>query len=294
VVSAEPTGPREFRIRYAWDVNSAPPASWRVFVHFLDSSGEIAFQNDHEPSPRTTQWTSGRVELGPFVVRVPEKAAGKFDVAMGLFDPTSGRRPRLRADASSDRRLIVGTLTVVGDGIAFIRDRSIATEDRDQAVFQRGDGGWTEGLHPFDRFVKNTHEILSPLHELTARLPMTQHEFLDSERRVQRSVFGSGARAYEVVVNAGETTIRRRSPVGGEVDLSPGGFLVEGPEFIAFLARQWAGQTYEAPVLFTLRSVDGGPLSSARRIQVYHGFGDSRLQVWQRQFQVPRGSLLTQ
>jgi len=41
-----------------------------------------------------------------------------------------------------------------------------------------GDNGWAAGLHPLDRFVKNTHEILSPLNELTAQMRMTKHEFL--------------------------------------------------------------------------------------------------------------------
>ena len=44
-----------------------------------------------------------------------------------------------------------------------------------------------------DRFVKNTHEILSPLNELTARMRMTQHQFLTPDRKVQQSTFGEGA-----------------------------------------------------------------------------------------------------
>ncbi|HEX7434448.1 MAG TPA: DUF5696 domain-containing protein, partial [Anaerolineaceae bacterium] len=59
----------------------------------------------------------------------------------------------------------------------------------DRGMFVRGDRGWTEGLHPTDRFIKNTHEILGPLNALTAQLPVTEHRFLTPDRKVQRSVF---------------------------------------------------------------------------------------------------------
>ena len=70
------------------------------------------------------------------------------------------------------------------------------------ALFARADGGWAAELHPMDRFVKNTYEILSPLNELTARMRMTQHQFLTPDRKVQQSTFGEGADAVVVVVNA--------------------------------------------------------------------------------------------
>jgi hypothetical protein len=37
--------------------------------------------------------------------------------------------------------------------------------------------------------------------------------------------------------------------------------------------------SYDAPVLFTLRSLDGQPLSRSGRIRVFHGFGDARVKL---------------
>ncbi len=54
-------------------------------------------------------------------------------------------------------------------------EKQVPAGKRDPALFTRGDQGWAEGLHPLDRFVKNTYEILSPLNELTAQADMTGH-----------------------------------------------------------------------------------------------------------------------
>lgn len=154
-----------------------------------------------------------------------------------------------------------------------------AVAESDPAVFTRGDGGWAEGLHPFDRFVKNTYEILSPLHELTATRELTQHRFLTPDYKVQRTVFGTGPEAVEVVVNGGTQNYRWKSKTGGDVLLPPQGFLIESPAFIAFRALTWNKLSYAGAPSFTLRSMDGLPLDRSSKIRVYHGFGDARLRL---------------
>ena len=153
------------------------------------------------------------------------------------------------------------------------------TSAGDAAVFRRAEHGWAAGLHPMDRFVKNTYEILSPLNELTSRMPLTQHGFLTPDRKAQRTVFGEGRNAVEVVVNAGSEELRRASKLGGEVVLPPYGFLVESPGFVAFHASTWNGLRYDKPVLFTLRSQDGKPLDRSKQVRVYHAFGDPRVKL---------------
>ena len=147
------------------------------------------------------------------------------------------------------------------------------------AVFTRGDNGWAEGLHPFDRFVKNTYEILSPLHELTAEAQLTSHEFLSRDRKVQHTTFVGDSGKTEVVVNAGPGNFRWKSNSGGEITLPPNGFLIESPAFAAFHSLAWNGLSYtaEAAPLFTLRSMDGKPLARSAKVRVYHGFGDANL-----------------
>jgi hypothetical protein len=127
--------------------------------------------------------------------------------------------------------------------------------------------------------MKNTHEVLSPLNELTGRMPMTRHEFLAADRKAQHSVFSDGKQTVEVVVNMGDADMKWQSKLGGAIELPPYGFLVESADFVAFRSRNWNGHTYSAIPLFTLRSLDGKPLAQSRRIHVFHGFGDAELQV---------------
>ncbi|HWW00550.1 MAG TPA: DUF5696 domain-containing protein [Candidatus Acidoferrum sp.] len=162
----------------------------------------------------------------------------------------------------------------------------------DPAVFTRADDGWAEGLHPVDRFIKNTCEVLSPLNELTARLQMSDHQFLTPDRRVQRTVFGEGPSAVEVVVNAGGTNFLWPSKLGGKVLLPPYGFLVESPTFVAFHAREWNGLNYDAPPMFTLRSLDNEPLSCSHRLRVFHGFGDGRIHLGKTTRTVPKEAIV--
>ena len=114
---------------------------------------------------------------------------------------------------------------------------------------------------------------------MTARLPMTRHQFLMPDRKVQRTVFGEGTGAGEVVVNSGAEAYVCSSRLGGQVELPPGGFLVESPTFVAFHASSWAGRRYDALPLFTLRSLDWQPLSESHRVRVYHAFGNNQISL---------------
>jgi hypothetical protein len=275
------TGPRQFSVRYRWTVEKSPASDWRVFVHFTDASDGIKFQNDHEPPTATSQWQPGEVNIGPLSVTVPAGLEGTFPIHIGLFRPGDGRRAPLADGDPDDRRVLVGRLKVAGDTITF--EPAAASDSRpskgDPGVFTRADNGWAAGLHPLDRFLKNTHEILSPLNELTAQVPMTRHEFLTPDRTVRRTVFGKGRAAVEVVVNGGDHHFNVSSKLGGEVELPPFGFLAEAPTFVAFHARSWNGVHYEAPALFTLRSQDSRPVHRSTAIRVFHGFGDERVRV---------------
>ena len=146
-------------------------------------------------------------------------------------------------------------------------------------LFVRGDQGWTEGLHPIDRFIKNTHEILSPVNALTFQMPMTMHRFLSADRKIQQSVFGKGTQAVVATVNLSSSDYNCTSKKGEEIILPIHGFLVEAPTFIAFHALNWNGVHYDTPPLFTMRSMDDKPLTSSKQIHVFHGFGDQRIKL---------------
>jgi hypothetical protein len=130
-----------------------------------------------------------------------------------------------------------------------------------------------------DRFVKNTYEILSPLNELTSQMRMTQHQFLTADRLVRRTVFGDGPAAVEVIVNGSPGNYRHQSPLGGQVQLPPYGFVIESAAFTAFCALGWNGLTYDSPTLFCLRSLDGRPIAQSSQVRIFHGFGDTRIKL---------------
>jgi len=166
------------------------------------------------------------------------------------------------------------------------------------SCFIRADEGWAEGLCMLDRFIKNTHEILSPLYEITADKLITKHEFLTSDFSVERVVFGEDV---EVVVNKSLSFVRwgarhkdyvYNSKMGGEVILPTFGFLIESPTFIAFHAMKWNGVEYGKPALFTIRSLDEKPIPESRKIRVFHGFGDQRIRIGQRIYTVPKEEVL--
>lgn len=144
----------------------------------------------------------------------------------------------------------------------------------DAAVYTRAHNGWAEGLCVWDRFIKNTHEILSPLYRRTARALIERYDFLDDDRRVRHTVFDNGA---ATVVNGSDRDWEVHSDVWGEVLLPPYGFWAEAPDFIAFHAKSFQGHTYDKAVLFTLTSQDGRPLASSAQVRVFHGFGDATL-----------------
>ena len=126
----------------------------------------------------------------------------------------------------------------------------------------------------WDRFIKNTHEVLSPLNKLTAHALIARYEFLDTERLVRRTTFANGITA---VVNGSAHSHLARSATGGDVILPPFGFLVEAESFAAIHALSWGGRLYSDPVLFTLRSLDGESLGRSRQVRVFHWFGESEL-----------------
>lgn len=274
----KPVGSRRFAVTYRWNVEQPPAEDWRVFVHFTDAGGAIKFQNDHAPEPALSQWKTGPVDQGPFTVTVPEGLTGTFQVRIGLFDTPASKRALLIGAPEGDRSLLLGQLRVSAERIEFEPSPGAAPGPVAHAgLFVRADQGWAEGLHSWDRFMKNTYEVLSPLNELTARLPLTRHQFLTPDRKVQRSVFGEGAGEVEAVVNQGGTAYRHRCQLGGEVELPPYGFVVDSATFAAFHASRWGGLTYTNAPLFTLRSLDHQPLARSSRVRVYHGFGDPRL-----------------
>jgi hypothetical protein len=147
----------------------------------------------------------------------------------------------------------------------------------DRACYARSDSGWAAGMHPLDVFMKNTHEVLGPLHRETAHSVLAKLEFLAKDRSVRKATYGYGPDATRVIVNFGKKEAEVTSILGGDVILPPWGFTVEGPRFAAFHASRWNGQDYGAGALFTVQAVDNNDLDKALRVRVFHAFGPAGL-----------------
>jgi hypothetical protein len=159
----------------------------------------------------------------------------------------------------------------------------------DPALYTRAHGGWAEGLCLWDRFIKNTHEILSPLSRRTAQALLERYEFMDEARLVRRSVFSNGV---QVLVNGSAEDVDFAVPFWGSVVLPPYGLLVEAGDFAALVARSWDGHSGAQPVLFTFTSLDGLALPESSQVRVYHGFGDAALNWRGKPYIIRRESIL--
>jgi len=160
------------------------------------------------------------------------------------------------------------------------------------SVFSRGDNGWAEGFDPLDVFMKNTHEILSPLNQVTAHDRLTNLQFLTPDRSLVRAVYGYGKGATIIIVNFAPTDAKVASNLGGHITLPQWGFSVESPSFAAFYARTWNGVDYDKGAVFTLRTKDGKGLKDSKKIRVFHGFGKESINFKGKQYKVNKEKVI--
>jgi len=147
----------------------------------------------------------------------------------------------------------------------------------DPALYTRAHNGWAEGMCLWDRYMKNTQEILGPLNKLTSQAVIDRYDFLDEARKVRKTTFSNGVSA---VVNGSDKEFTVTSTSGTQAVLPPYGFLIEAGTFTAFIVTALGNKTCDGPTLFTITSLDGQPVETAKRFRIFHGFGDSQL-VWQ-------------
>ncbi|HLH54202.1 MAG TPA: DUF5696 domain-containing protein [Verrucomicrobiae bacterium] len=287
-----PLRTRQLQVTYRWRVQEPLASNWQAFVHFTDSAGTIKFQNNYRPNPPTSEWKPGNVSQGPFTVDIPQNIVGPVEVRTGLYDPATGTRARLKERRGQNRDYLIGKLIVLTNGIEFQPANTLPAPGPSLDVFTHAENGWAAGMNETDRFIKNTYEVLSPLNELTAKLPMTSHQFITPDRKIQRTTFGEGTAQVNVTVNLSDAECLCPCRFGGQLRLPPLGFLAEGPAFVAFYSLNWGGREFDEPALFTMRSTDGKSLSASRKIRVFHAFGDDKLRLGSNVVSVQREGLV--
>jgi hypothetical protein len=102
-------------LTYTFDV--APEGridgDYRVFVHFLDSEGDLMWTDDHDPKPPTSQWKPGQKVSYARTMFVPVYPyTGPATVRLGLYSVADGRRLALSGKELGDREYEVGTITL--------------------------------------------------------------------------------------------------------------------------------------------------------------------------------------
>jgi hypothetical protein len=162
----------------------------------------------------------------------------------------------------------------------------------DRSCYTRSDGGWAEGMHPLDVFLKNTHEVLGPLHRETAHAILTKMEFLTKDYSVRKAIYGYELDATTVIVNFGTREAEVTSTLGGDVILPPCGFIVDGPRFAAFHASRWNEQDYSKGALFTLQAMDNKDLDKAHRVRIFHAFGPTTIRWKEHLYKVQREQVI--
>lgn len=168
----------------------------------------------------------------------------------------------------------------------------------DPACYTRCDNGWAEIMLPpkrntWDVFIKNTHEILGPLHRVTAHQRLNDLKFISSDGTLRQATYGLGKDATVVIVNFASTPADVTTTFGGSVRLPAWGFVVEGPRFAAFHALRWNRQEYDKGAFFTMQPTDDRDLTQSASIRIFHGFGPAKLRWRDTVYVVPREQIIT-
>ena len=81
-----------------------------VFVHFLDTDGELMWTDDHAPPTPTRQWKPGSTVEYARTMFIPKfPYVGQTRVEIGLFSPTTGDRLPLAGETTGQRSYHVAT-----------------------------------------------------------------------------------------------------------------------------------------------------------------------------------------
>jgi hypothetical protein len=84
-----------------------------VFVHFLDSDGELMWTDDHQPPVPTTLWNPGQTIEYSRTMFVPKfPYSGETSVVMGIYSPKGGARVPLAGQTRGQREYQVAKFSL--------------------------------------------------------------------------------------------------------------------------------------------------------------------------------------
>jgi hypothetical protein len=107
------------RLELYWRATSVPKADYKVFVHLLATDGKIASQADtplRGPAGMATKWRPGEVVRETYdLVLPPTLAPGAYTIALGLYEPQSGKRLPVVAGGTGDSVTLTGWVAASGN-----------------------------------------------------------------------------------------------------------------------------------------------------------------------------------
>jgi hypothetical protein len=110
-------GDRAMELRLDWTTTRAPKGPARVFVHFVDGDGKIAFQADYDPETPVENWQGTQTHTVP--VRLQESMTNlvyDYELRVGLYRPQAHERLPIDGWADGNRGIRLGKVRLEGDG----------------------------------------------------------------------------------------------------------------------------------------------------------------------------------
>jgi hypothetical protein len=127
----------QYRFAVAADAPAVSDDYW-VFVHFVDSDGELMWTDDHEPPTPVRQWKPGQTVEYTRTMFIPKfPYVGPTRVEIGLFSPAGGDRLAMTGQARGQRSYEVGAFDMrleSDDLFVIFRDGWHATEVASEAA----------------------------------------------------------------------------------------------------------------------------------------------------------------
>jgi hypothetical protein len=114
----------EIRLDLYWQAISKMDKNYDVFVHLLDSKGQVRGQTDVQPlqgAYPTVLWRPGEIVPDQYKIKVsPTTGSGKYTFEVGLYQKSTGQRLPVIVDAESgllDDKITLGTVKIIGEHI---------------------------------------------------------------------------------------------------------------------------------------------------------------------------------
>lgn len=88
-------GGGRLRLILYWQANEAVAASYTVFVHLLNASGQVVAQHDGLPAEGTIptpDWAADEIIADRHLIEFPDLPAGDYRLVAGMYDPNTGER----------------------------------------------------------------------------------------------------------------------------------------------------------------------------------------------------------